>query len=790
MSRSAHRTLAEHLRALPDERLVALLRARPDLAIPVPTDLSVLATRAHTRTSVARALDQLDQFTLEVLDGLRLAPDRTTDLATLGALVGDGAPELSVRRALDRLIELGLVWPDGEALHVAGTVDEACSPYPAGLGRPIGVLAAGLSATQMAKALEALELRPAGQPIATGLLAEAFADPAKLSTLVNAAPEEAKAVLAKLAVGPPLGAVRDARRVLPAAEANTPVRWLLAHCLLVALDNESVELPREVGILLREGRPLGELHPEPPQVAITARTQRDVNAAGAGQAIELVRLMEALLEACAAEPAGVLRSGGIGVRDLRRLSRVAGVEERFAPLLLEVARAAALLDDTFEGDREWLPTAAYDGWREDDLPKRWARLATAWLGMTRLPGLIGQRDEKDRAIAPLSFEVERVGAPELRRLALDVLGGQPEGAAVSPDEVLALLRWHAPRRGGRRRDDAIVWALEEAASLGLTGRGALTKFGRALLAGDDPVRLLGDLLPAPLDHVLVQADLTVVAPGPLQTDLAAQIGLVADVESAGGATVYRVTPASVRRALDAGRSASDLHLLFKQRSRTPIPQALTYLIDDVARRHGGLRSGAAAAYLRSDDEALLSEILADRRCEPLRLRRLAPTVLITSAATNRVLETLRAAGYAPVAEDAYGALVLAKADVRRAAVRARPTRPGADLPVLGEDHLAEAVRALRRGDEAARSARRHPVTTTELPGGSAATAIAVLQHAARERTTVWLGYVDAHGGTLTRMVRPLSIGAGYLRAEDDNTEVLLTIALHRITSAALVEDAS
>jgi predicted DNA-binding transcriptional regulator YafY len=141
-----------------------------------------------------------------------------------------------------------------------------------------------------------------------------------------------------------------------------------------------------------------------------------------------------------------------------------------------------------------------------------------------------------------------------------------------------------------------------------------------------------------------------------------------------------------------------------------------------------------------------------------------------------------------VIEDAMGGIVLTRPDARRAPVKTRTIRPGADLPSLGNDHLAEAVRALRRGDESARTARRAPVTTTELPGTTTATTLAVLQHAARERQRVVLGYVDAHGGTLARTVLPLSIGAGYLRAEDERTDVLHTFALHRITSAALVDE--
>jgi hypothetical protein len=788
MSKSAHRNLAEHLRELPDEKLVALLRARPDLATPVPADISVLATRAHTRMSVARALDQLDRFTLEILDAFRLDPDRRTTWSQLRERVGGAAPEPTVRAAVDRLIELALIWPDGETLLLAGAVDEVTSPYAAGLGRPIAGLLSGMTTSQLSPVLDALHLPAVRQPEATALIAEAFADPVRLTGLVAAAPVEAKTVLDRLAIGPPLGAIRDARRVVPAEEADTPVRWLLAHGLLVAIDNDSVELPREVGLLLRGSGPLGPLHPAPPTVTPAMLSVSTVDSAGAGQVIEVVRLLEVLLEECAAEPPSVLRAGGLGVRDLRRLARVAGVDEPIAALLLEVARAAGLLDDTGEAEPEWLPTAAYDRWHADPIEDRWTRLARAWLGMARLPGLIGQRDEKDRLLAPLSFEVQRAGAPEVRRLALAALASQPRGAVLDPADVVGLLSWQAPRRGGRHRDDAIGWALGEAATLGILGRGALTGYGRALLAGDDPAGLLAAQLPAPLDHVLVQADLTVVAPGPLQADLAAEMALVADVESAGGATVFRVTPSSVRRALDAGRPAGDLHSLFAQRSRTPVPQALTYLIDDVARRHGGLRTGPASAYLRSDDEALLAEILADRRCETLRLRRLAPTVLITSTAVNRLLDTLRDAGYAPVIEDASGGLVLSRPEVRRAPLRARPIRPGADLPTLDDKRLAEAVRAVRRGDETARTARRAPVTTTEVPGTTTAATLAVLQHAARERQRVWLGYVDAHGGTLSRVVQPISIGAGYLRAEDERTDVLHTFALHRITSAALVED--
>jgi hypothetical protein len=283
-------------------------------------------------------------------------------------------------------------------------------------------------------------------------------------------------------------------------------------------------------------------------------------------------------------------------------------------------------------------------------------------------------------------------------------------------------------------------------------------------------------------------------PGPPEPDLAAQLALVADAESRGGATVYRVTPASVRRALDAGYAASDVHALFRRRSQTPLPQTLEYLIDDVARRHGGLRVGSAGAYLRTDDEALVNEVLADRRLAALSLRRLAPTVIATPHTTTRLLEALREAGYAPVPEDATGATVLTRPKSPRAPARPVP-RAARDLdpPAPHGPRLAGIVEQIRLGERLARAARRSPLSRALVDADGApasprqahAQALAVLQQAMRDQARVWVGYVDAQGSSASKLVRPVSMRAGYLRAEDDRTETLHTFALHRITSAVL-----
>ena len=260
--------------------------------------------------------------------------------------------------------------------------------------------------------------------------------------------------------------------------------------------------------------------------------------------------------------------------------------------------------------------------------------------------------------------------------------------------------------------------------------------------------------------------------------------------------MLRVTPDSVRRALDAGHVAADLHAMFQRRSRTPIPQSLTYLIDDVARRHGGLRVGGTGAYVRGDDEALISELVADRRLADLRLRRLAPTVLVSPYTSGRLLAALRDHGYVPVPEDASGAVVLRRPRSRRAVERRPASGPRAlvdDPRQLPPPRVAAIIEQVRRGEAAARATRRAPASLRQVATGGAqghTPALAVLQQEVREGQRVWVGYVDSHGGTAARLVRPVSLGGGFLRAEDDRTETLHTFALHRITAAVLERSSS
>lgn len=757
------RTLAEALRARGDESLARLLRARPDLLNPVPNDITQLATRAGTRASVVRALEHLDRFALQTAEALAVAPDPAPYDTLLSLLTGDGQDDGDQRDdmgaaiaaalpvALKDLREQALVWGEDERLHLVRTARELLAPSPqhpspTGLGPTVAEATAGMSPGRLQEILTDAGLPATHDPVsAVTALSGLFTDRTRMGALLDTAPVEALSVLDRLVWGPPYGEVTP--------NPTPPVKWLRDRGLLLPVSTRTVVLPREAALHLRAGR--AHRVPEPVAPPVEATAERDpqaVDRAAAGQAFMAMSTIEELLKFWNGGGPAILRAGGLSVRELKRAASAMDVSEPVAAFWVELAYAAGLLASDGETDERYAATPAYDDWLELPAQDRWVHLATAWLAATRTAGLVGGQDAKGRALSALGPELDRSTAPEVRRRVLALLGALPPGTAPDPASLLARLRWERPLRTGTKggtaagtsagtpsraagttygapaspaaatapgdtadlRSRIALWTLNESELLGITGRGALSSQARALLEDgpDEAAARLAPLVPEPLDHVLLQADLTAVAPGPLNRPLAEMLSVLADIESKGGATVYRFTPGSVRRALDAGQAATDLHAFLAAHSRTPVPQPLSYLIDDVARRHGHLRIGAASAYVRCDDEAVLNEILADKRSANLRLRRLAPTVLAAQTDPASLLEGLREIGYAPAAESAEGDVLITRAGARRTPPRSAPAPVPEGPPVPDDTLLGAAVRAIRAGDTAATVVRKDG---TEVP---------------------------------------------------------------------------
>ncbi|MBF6413692.1 helicase-associated domain-containing protein [Nocardia cyriacigeorgica] len=756
-------SLADWLGARSDAELVSLLELRPDLAVPLPSSMTVLAARAEQRASVLRAADELDTLEFAIIETLAVRAASAQPPLTrreLKKLLRERVKAAPVDAALKRLTDRALVWTDGDALRVVPAAAEAL-PWPMG---------------------------------STTELPDTLTEPEVTAALAEISPTE-RALLDKLASTGPRGRTKDAA---PGTPPDRPVQQLLSRRLLRPLDAETVELPLTVAQVLR-GEPVTDPHTlTPPVPAITTHAPDEVDAVGAGEVGELLRHCASVLEVLGQAPAPALRAGGLGVRETRRIAKHTGTDEQRTGLLIELLAAAKLIDrglpdpppDIESTDDFWAPTPAADSWLEAPPARRWVTLAQAWLESDRVPWMIGMRDANDKPLAALAHELRTPHAVRDRRAMLAVLAELPAGTALEPSGAARLLAWRAPRWRRHFRLEAVERTFGEAAALGIVGRGALSGPGRALLSAPSGTAgaaeaAMEQALPDPVDHVLVQADLTVIAPGPLTAELQSRIALVADVESAGAATVYRIGEASVRRALDAGLTAAELHGLFSRHSRTPIPQALTYLIDDVARRHGQLRAGMAQSFVRSDDPALLTQVLNAPVAAELALRAIAPTVAISQAPLGELLDRLRAAGFAPAGEDSAGTIV----DLRRrgARIAVRPNARQAYRPVPpSTEQLELLVRELRAGERAAGARSTQSVRPDGTRTGTAAT-LALLQLAARGRRAVNIGYVDAAGTAIQRVVEPVRIGNGQLDAVDPVTGAVRHFTLHRIASVALID---
>lgn len=728
---AATRHFADDLRQRSDTALAALLRARPDLAAPSPSTLRSLAARASSRTSLERALARSDALTLQVLEavlalepvfrlptgspeessgGSPLAGPLSAEVVTwaLGGSAEDGP---RVDAAVHRAVEQALLWDTGGEygttldLRTVPGLDELLGPNPAGLGPHLDPVPAGLTEA-VGHALGS----------ATGRTETAAA----LGALLTKAPPGARAILDALAWGPPVGVVPPAG-TLP----RDAVNWLVTEHLLVRSDARHVVLPRLVGLALRDGHTHREPRTLPPEPQGRAVPTATADAEAASAALELVRRVRLLRQSWDESPPSVLRAGGLGVRDLRRVAAQLETDERATAFVVEVAALAGLVRDDGEAPPSYVPTVT--DWDDLDDAARWARLVEAWLASRRAPWLVGSRDDKGALRAPLSPDLQRPWVPRLRNGVLGVLAAEPAGGTVlapAPEDVVEVLTWHTPRSVPPAT--AVEGLLTEAEWLGVTGAGALSTPGRALTtsedgSGDDPAEALRAVLPHEVDEILLQGDLTGIVPGRPSRGLARLLERSTDIESRGAATTVRFSPASVTRALDQGETADGMLDELAHRSPVPVPQPLEYLVRDTARRHGAVRVGTASSYLRAADATVLAGLEHDPTLVGLGLVRLAPTVLAASVPAAALHEALRKRGLVSALEGPDGRVLVARRGVTG---RAMPAPRSAAAIRMGTSAPAEVVERtpdpeslvadLRAVEEAARAGARARADAAEV----------------------------------------------------------------------------
>ncbi|MEV5414135.1 helicase-associated domain-containing protein [Thermopolyspora sp. NPDC052614] len=620
-------------------------------------------------------------------------------------IVGGSDPELrsAAEAVLAALQDAAVVLPPHGDQVIVSNLAHLHLGGGLGLGRTAGeLMAAYLNAGEVHRVADALGLPKApNRDTAERAVLATLADPERVLALLAEAPEgvvdwareilEHGSRLRTLAFRPLGGLVHLAnpRYAYAAGKGDAATDWLAARGLLLPAGlPDMAELPREVAVALLGGV-RAPFAPHPPEPPAEPPAPVDVDGSAQAAAIAAAAQIDRLLAACAAQPLGLRKAGGVAVRETKRAAKAAGVEERVARLWLDLCAQADLLGVLSEQPQAVrgrrgrqseppsaaMPTTAYDDWLRLPPAERLAPIIAAWASANEI-FTYWPDPEETRVALVRPADWTAVG---LRHGVLEALDAAP-GAPVP--YVLERARWHRPHQvsDGPQVAERVLATLNEAELLGVVAHGALTRVGRAVLdllrggrpwrAADESLRqALTELLPRARSTAVFQADLTAMAGGTPAPELAELLDAAADRESEGHAVVWRFTPATIRRALDSGHTADGLLTRLADVAESPLPQPLEYLIKDVGRTHGRMRVVRSGCCIRSDDEALLDELVRARALRTLRLRRIAPTVLISSAPERETLDGLRAAGYAPILESETGTTVIEKVPQRRAPTR-------------------------------------------------------------------------------------------------------------------------
>lgn len=736
--------LAEWLRQRTDGELITLLGRRPDAA--AARSFEDLADRLSTPWSVRNALDLADKAMLQLVEVLQA--------------LGDGVPverleHLLGRRPgppLERLVELGLVWQEDDRLRLTAPLAEL-TESPLGLGAPVGELLPALTVEQLKTIAAGYGDRTQRRKAdLIDLLAGVLTDQERVRKVLAELPPPLAELAARLAWEGPYVHGSLVTTALRGKAADNGPGALIRLGWVLPVGWDAGQMPLEVALAVRGPDYRPQLDSGPPFVAASPVHGAHLTAGSRSAALSTVDGARRLVEHMGRSPLATVQAGGVGSRELSKAAKAIGAAEPELRLWLETLAGAGLV--AVHSGRA-MPTAAADAWLAAEPADALVTLLRAWWTLDRLP--VHFRDDSGKALPALGWGTP-VAVPLRHDLlrTLDELGH--ERGFCDLDAVTEHLVWLRPGLLGdaARARPLVAAALTEGELLGAFAVQALTPLGRALRGGAAGAVGAGELhasaaalLPAPATSATFLPDLTALVSGAPAAGLAGLLDSAADAESRDAASTWRFTPASVRRAFDAGRTADQLLTELSAAADRPLPQPLTYLVRDVARRHGRLRVTAVGCCVVADDPALAAEIANHRQLAGLGLRLLADTVLASTEPATTVLPALRAAGYAPVMQDAGGATLVERQRPRRAPARTAP-------PAVEQPDPADVVQRLRSAPQRPASAGYSSVHDDVAIHASRLTPAEqrLLADAIEDLEPILIEYTSTGGTRSTRVIEP------------------------------------
>jgi len=309
--------------------------------------------------------------------------------------------------------------------------------------------------------------------------------------------------------------------------------------------------------------------------------------------------------------------------------------------------------------------------------------------------------------------------------------------------------------------------LDFAESFGLTFEHSTTSwFGDALAGRKTLAKQLQTHLPAVQERIILQADLSLIAPGPLPTHLESLLRRFASTETIGLASTYRLSALSVCHGLETGLSIDEIRNCLKTASAMPLPQPVEYLLNEVVARFGRLvildsADSIERSSIASQDTLLLTEIGNDPRLRAFSLTRPSPESLTCRFEPSVVYFGLRECGYLAIRRDRAGAVI--------SPVEAAEAVAGKTLLSTLEMDLAR----IRAADSAMSAGGNDEALTRQV------------QLAIRNKARLLITATIADGSSAVFDLMPSGIANGRLRGLDRKAQIERTLPLSTITAITL-----
>lgn len=419
---------------------------------------------------------------------------------------------------------------------------------------------------------------------------------------------------------------------------------------------------------------------------------------------------------------------GIALADAKRLAALTGKDLDFIRACFELAVAAGLLAAP---DGRWVLTQQGADWPEQGNLEKWMNLAKTWLEL-------------------LGFGSTELEA-ELRHSS-SLVGALVEG--------FPLEKFDKTSRFGH--------LITYAELLGLSVNGQATSWVSVLLTrGVAAVaKQIDEALPASQDRIIIQSDLSIIAPGPLSAKAERELRAFVDIEQSGIASRYRLSALSISFGMEAGLTSSDMRQTLESLSGRELPQPVDYLINEGSKRFGRIRimddGRTGGCFVISTEPTLLAELAGDVRLKPYNLVPVDSGCLASRFSRDILYFGLRELGL-PAIRTLQGGEIVSPI---------KSAQPSQGKKVSGD--WLETVHMLRERDAAL------------VSGADDESILRQILLAIKGKNKIQVTYSGQNDEILVLDLVPSQVANGRMRALDRKADIERTIPLDRISAVSFI----